>query len=143
MTQAAAGRELLDDRGNEVLRDALAGEFPLLSTKTILLLAAEVGGTAHMIATVQWRNGGHRPGDTPEIGLSTLNGGLMIHLHASPESLPAQRCAAAWEDHAMLYKHRFTRPSHLTTDAMRRWTQLHKAHEQFMYEYWQELQAKP
>ena len=96
-----------------------------------------------MLATVEWRNAGHRPGDTPEIGLSTLEGGLLIQLHATPESLPAQLRAAEWADHAMLYKHRFMQPPNPTKNAMRRSAQLLMEHQQSLYDYWQELENDP
>lgn len=88
VAQASGGRELLDGKGNDVLRDALAHEFPRLSANDLLSVAGHVGGSAHMLAAVEWRNAGHRPGDTPEVGLTTLEGGLLIQLHATPESLP-------------------------------------------------------
>lgn len=96
-----------------------------------------------MIATAEWRNAGHRPGDTPAIGVSALEGGLLIHLHASPESMPAWLRAAIWKEHAALYKHRFMRAPKLTTETMGPWAQLKRQHDQSMYEYWQELQAQP
>lgn len=40
---------------------------------------------------------------------SAGEGALLIHLHASPESVPAQVCAATWKEHAELFKHRFMR----------------------------------
>ena len=139
LAQRSSGNELLDGKGNEVLRAALGRELPRLSTNNLLTLAAEVNGTAHMIAAVEWRNAGHRPGDTPEVGLSTLEAGVLIHLHASPESVPAQICAATWTEHAELYKHRFMRPPNPTKQAMGRWAQLSSEHQKSMYEYWQEL----
>ena len=96
-----------------------------------------------MLATVEWRNAGHRPGDTPEIGLSTLEGGLLIQLHATPESLPAQLRAGEWADHAALHKHLFMRPPNPTTEAMRRSAQLHMEHQQSLYDYWQKLENDP
>jgi hypothetical protein len=96
-----------------------------------------------MLATIEWRAAGHRPGDTAEIGLSTLEGGLLIQLHASPESLPARLRAAAWANHATLCKHRFMRPPHPTKDAMRRAAELRREHEQALYDYWQELETNP
>lgn len=140
---ASGGRELLDESGHKVLRDALAREFLKHSTNDLLMLAAETIGTAHMIATVEWRNAGHRPADTPTVGLSTLEGGLLIHLHASPDSVPARIKAAIWEEHAALYRHRFLRPPSPTNEAMLRWARLNREHGQSMYEYWQELRAQP
>jgi hypothetical protein len=143
VTQAPGGRELLDSSGHEALRDALAHEFPRLSVNDLFNVAADIGGNAHMLATIEWRTAGHRPGDTPEIGLSTLEGGLLIQLHASPASLPAQLRAAEWANHTTLNKHRFMRPPHPTKDAMRRSAQLHREHEQALYDYWQGLEANP
>jgi hypothetical protein len=143
VTQAPGGRELLDHTGHDALRDALAHEFPRLSINDLFSVAADIGGSAHMLSTIQWRAAGHRPGDTAEIGLSTLEGGLLIQLHASPESLPARLRAAEWANHATLYKHRFMRPPHPTKDAMRRAAQLRREHEQALYGYWQELEANP
>lgn len=96
-----------------------------------------------MLATVEWRNAGHRPGDTPEIGLSMLEGGLLIQLHATPESLPAQLRAVEWADRAALCKHRFMRPPNPTTEAMRRSAQLHMEYQQSLYDYWQDLENDP
>ena len=143
LTQASGGRDLLGEKGHEVLRDALAQEFPRLSVNDLFSVAEHVGGSSHMLATVEWRNAGHRPGDTPEIGLSTLEGGLLIQLHATPESLPAQLRAAEWADHAMLYKHRFMRPPNLTKNALRRSAKMHREHQQSLYDYWQELENDP
>lgn len=143
VAQAAGAGELLNVRGQEVLCDALVGEFPSLSADELLSLAAEVTGTANMIATVQWRNAGHRPQDTPTVGQSALEGALLIHLHASPESVPAQLCGAMWNEHATLYKHSYFRPPDPSKDAMRQWAQLGREHQQSMYEYWQALQANP
>ncbi|MDJ0314168.1 hypothetical protein [Arthrobacter sp. H35-D1] len=143
VAQAAETGELLNVRGHEVLRDALAGEFPSLSADGLFSLAEEVAGTACMIATVEWRKAGYRPGDSPTVGLSALAGALLIHLYASPESLPAQLCVATWDEHATLYKHSNYRPPHPTKDAMRQWAQLGREHQQSMYEYWQALQANP
>jgi hypothetical protein len=143
VTQASGGRELLDEKGYEVLRDALAHEFPHLSVNDLFSVVEHVGGNAHMLAAVEWRNAGHRPGDTPEIGLSTLGGGLLIQLHATPESLPAQLRATEWADHAMLYKHRFIRPSNPTKNAKRRSAQLLLEYQQSLYDYWQELGNDP
>lgn len=143
VAQATGAGELLNVRGQEVLCDALAGEFPSLSADALLSLAAEVVGTANMIATVQWRNAGHRPQDTPTVGPSALEGALLIHLHASPGSVPAQLRVSTWNEHATLYKHSKFRPPDPSKDAMRQWTQLGREHQQSMYEYWQELRANP
>ena len=143
VTRTTGGRELLDERGHEVLRDALAREFPKLSTNDLLILAAEVAGTAHMLAAVEWRNAGYRSGDTPTVGLSTLEGGLLIDLHSSPDSVPARIRAAIWKEHAALYKHGFMRPPNPSKEAMRRWAQLNREGDQSLYEYWQELRARP
>lgn len=88
VAQAAETGELLNVRGHEVLRDALAGEFPSLSADGLFSLADEVAGTACMIATVEWRKAGYRPGDSPTVGLSALAGALLIHLYASPSLCP-------------------------------------------------------
>jgi hypothetical protein len=143
MAQSSEVGELLDERGNEVLCVALARELPTLSKNDLFALAAEVNGTAHMIATVEWRDAGHRPGDSPAIGLSTLEGALLIHLHATPKSVPAQIRAASWKEHADLYKHRFMRRPKLTKETMGPWAQLHREHDQSMYGSWQELRAQP
>lgn len=143
VVQAAGVGELLDVRGQEVLRDALAGEFPNLSGDELFNLAGEVAGTANLIATVEWRNAGHSSKRSPAVGQSALEGALLIHLHASPESLPAQLCVAMWEEHATLYKHSYFRPPNPSKDAMRQWAQLGREHQQSMYEYWQALQANP
>lgn len=142
-TQASGGRELLDHRGHEILRAALARELPKLSRNNLFTVAEEVTGTAHMIATAEWVNAGHRPGDTPAIGVSALEGGLLIHLQASPESVPAWLRAASWKEHAALYKHRFMRVPKLTTETMGPWAQLKRQHDRSMDEYWQELQGQP
>jgi len=141
--QATGGRELLDEGGHKGLRDALARELPKRSTNDLFLLAAEVAATAHMLATVEWRNAGHRPGDTPAVGLSTLEGGLLIHLHALPESVPARALLAIWKEYAALNKHRFMRPPHPTNEAMGRWARLNRELDQPIYEYWHELRAQP
>jgi hypothetical protein len=143
VAQATGVGELLNVRGQEVLRNALASELPSLSAAELFRLAEEALGTANMIAAVQWRNAGHRPHDTPTVGQSALEGALLIHLHASTESVPAQLRAALWEEHATLYKHSYFRPPHPTKDAMRQWVQLLGEHQQSMYEYWQALQANP
>lgn len=88
VVQAAGVGELLDVRGQEVLRDALAGEFPSLSGDELFNLAGEVAGTANLIATVEWRNAGHSPKRSPAVGQSALEGALLIHLHASPSLCP-------------------------------------------------------
>lgn len=64
---------------------------------------------------------------------------MLIHVHASPESVPAQICAETWTAHAELYKHRFMRPPNPTKQAMGRWAQLSRENQKSMYEYWQEL----
>lgn len=143
VAQAAGAGELLNVRGHEVLRDVLAGQFPSLSADELFSLAEEVSGTANMIATVEWRNAGHSPEDSPTIGQSALEGALLIHLHASPGSVPAQLRVATWNEHATLYKHSKFRPPDPSKDAMRQWTQLLREHQQSMYEYWQELRANP
>jgi hypothetical protein len=61
VTQASGGRELLNEKGHEVLRDALAHEFPRLSVNDLFSVVEHVGGSAHMLAAVEWRNAGHRP----------------------------------------------------------------------------------
>jgi hypothetical protein len=143
LAQAAGAGDLLNVSGQEVLRDALTGELPSLSAAELFRLAEEVTGTAHIIATVEWRNAGHRPEDSPTIALPALEGALLIHLHASPESVAAQLCAAKWEEHATLYKHSYFRPPDPSKDAMRQWAQLGRQHQQTMYAYWQALQANP
>lgn len=140
---AAGADELLNVSGHEVLRNALAGEFPSLSADDLFSLAGEVIGTTRMIASVQWRNAGHRPQDSLTIGPSALEGALLIHLHASPDSLPAQLCVALWKEHATLYKHSHFRPPDPSKDAMPQWARLLREHQQSMYEYWQALQTNP
>jgi hypothetical protein len=61
VTQASGGRELLNEKGHEVLRDALAREFPRLSVNDLFSVVEHVGGSTHMLAAVEWRNAGHRP----------------------------------------------------------------------------------
>ncbi|MGA7206244.1 MAG: hypothetical protein WBX27_16610 [Specibacter sp.] len=139
VAQATGAGELLSVRGHEVLRDALAGEFPSLSADGLFSLAEEVTGTAYAIATVEWRNEGHRPNDSPTVSASELEGALLIHLHASPESVPARLRVAMWDEHASLYKHSNFRPPHPTKEAMRQWAQMGRDHQQTMYEYWQGL----
>lgn len=53
VAQGSSGIELLDVKGNQVLRAALGRELPQLSTNNLLTLAAEVNRTAHMIAAVE------------------------------------------------------------------------------------------
>ena len=101
-------------------------EFHRLSVNDLFSVAEHVGGSSHMLATVEWRNAG-----------------LLIQLHATPESLPAQLRAAEWADHAMLYKHRFMRPPNPTKNALRRSAKMHREHQQSLYDYWQELENDP
>jgi hypothetical protein len=134
---------LLDDEESEVLRASLARELPRLSTNDSFTLVAEVNATAHMIAAAEWRNAGHRPGDTPEISVSVLMAAVLIHLHASAESVPAQIRAATWTEHNELFKHHPEASTPDSKDEWRKWGQLTVDHQEAMHQFWDELRAKP
>lgn len=140
---------MLDERGHQSLREALARELPNLSASDLLQLGAEVAGTAYKLAAAEWRAevaewraAGQRPRETPSIGPSTLTGALLIDLHAGPESLPAQLIATARQEHAALYKRRSLWPKPPPQEAVKRWRQLHLEQEHAMYNYWRELLAQ-
>ena len=143
LAQSSGEGSLLDDEGNEVLRASLASELPRLSTNDTFTLAAEVNATAHMIAAAEWRNAGHRPGDTPQIGVSALEAAVLIHLHASAKSVPAQIRSATWTEHTELFKHHPGASTPESKEEWRNWGQLTVDHQEAMYQFWDELRATP
>ncbi|WP_157071516.1 hypothetical protein [Curtobacterium ammoniigenes] len=132
--------ELLDRPGLEVLRIALKAELPKRSSGGLLDFAGEVAGTAHAIATVEWRNAGHKPRDVPEVGPSALAGAVLVHFHGSPDSEAARILANTWRMHATMYGGTIFRPRFPSKDELRRWSELGREHQQALYSYWQEMQ---
>jgi len=136
-----AGRiRLLDDAGDHVmLREALRAEIPRLSDD-LLGLATEVASTAHQLAAAEWRQARPPRSDTPVIVSADLEAALVIHLHASPDSLPAELLLNSRREHAALFgtsaRLRSRTPS---VDSIRRWAESNRRHVEALHSYWQRL----
>lgn len=130
---------LLDDRGHLALREALADEIPNLSPKRLFQVGDDVGSTAYMLATAQWRLASHfRSSDTPEVDAAALQGALLIHLHAGVESPAARIFAEDRQSAVSTSKHLLQRRSRTEADSMAR-ARLLAQHASTMYGYWREL----
>ncbi len=133
--------ELLDISGQEALRGSLRLRLPDFSGD-IRGLANEIASTARMLATVEWRKSGHQPRDTPTVEPSSLEAAIIVHLHASPDSAPAELLVRRWRAHESLYGgHQLLRPPQLSKESLWHWTKLIREQEQAVYSYWQELEG--
>jgi len=132
--------DLLDIAGNERLRAALQHELPEVRVD-FHGLAGEVSGTAHLLATAQWRADGHQPRDSPVVSRGSLEAALVIHLHAAPDSLPARLLSEREAAHRSLNgEPRMFETMRPSSDALRAWTLLNREHQQALYLYWQGLE---
>ena len=129
-----------DTTAQRALCVALQAEFPRKASRELTYFVADSIGTAHSLATSQWRKQkNHQRGESPNVDAAWLRAGLIIHLNGTPDGLPARLDAEMWARHRAVNKHFQTKTREELLEGMRELADLHTARMEAVTEYWQSL----